>query len=146
MKTRLMKPSDLEECSDLLLQVFSGEPWFDEWESVRHVQKYLNEFMNNPVFIGFVVEHNDKIAGACFGHTKSWYSGEEYHIQEFFMDTKVQQSGLGSQLMNAIKEHLSSRNIHCIVLLTEKDVPAEKFYKKNGFEVKKDIIFMYNTF
>lgn len=28
----------------------------------------------------------------------------------------------------------------------EKDLPAEDFYRKHGFEVKKDIIFMANRF
>lgn len=146
MKTRLMATSDLEQCSQLFLKVFNSEPWNDQWESVQHVQKYLLEFMNNPVFIGFVIEQNDKMIGASFGHTKSWYAGEEYHIHEYFIDSDLQHSGVGSQLMNDIKRELASRSIHSIVLLTERDLPAEKFYKKHGFEVKQDMIFMYNVF
>jgi aminoglycoside 6'-N-acetyltransferase I len=143
---RLMDKSDLEPCSELMLKVFSGEPWFDQWDSVLHVQQYLAEFMDNPVFLGFVIEQEGKILGASFGHTKSWYSGKEYYIQEYFIDTDLQGSGLGSALMNGMKAYLSSVHVHCMVLLTEKDLPAEDFYRKHGFEVKKDIIFMANRF
>lgn len=143
---RLMDKSDLEACSELMLKVFSGEPWYDQWDSVQHVQQYLAEFMDNPVFLGFVIEQDGKILGASFGHTKSWYSGKEYHIQEYYIDTGWQGSGLGSALMNGMKAYLSSVHIHCMVLLTEKDLPAEDFYRKHGFEVKKDIIFMANRF
>lgn len=143
---RLMDKSDLGACSELMLKVFSGEPWFDQWDSVQHVQQYLGEFMDNPVFLGFVIEQDGKIRGASFGHTKSWYSGKEYCIQEYYIDTDLQGGGLGSALMHGIKEYLKSINIHCMVLLTEKDLPAEDFYRKHGFEVKKDIIFMANRF
>ncbi|WP_242615029.1 GNAT family N-acetyltransferase [Paenibacillus solani] len=141
-----MDKSDLEPCSELMLKVFSGEPWFDQWDSVLHVQQYLAEFMDNPVFMGFVIEQEGKILGASFGHTKSWYSGKEYCIQEYYIDTDLQGGGLGSALMHGIKGYLKSINIHCMVLLTEKDLPAEDFYRKHGFEVKKDIIFMANRF
>lgn len=143
---RLMDKSDLEPCSELMLKVFSGEPWYDQWDSVQHVQQYLAEFMDNPVFLGFVIEQKGKILGASLGHTKSWYSGKEYYIQEYFIDTDLQGSGLGSALMNGMKAYLSSVHVHCMVLLTEKDLPAEDFYRKHGFEVKKDIIFMANRF
>lgn len=143
---RLMDKTDLGACSELMLKVFSGEPWYDQWDSVQHVQQYLTEFMDNPVFLGFVIEQDGKILGASFGHTKSWYSGKEYHIQEYYIDTGRQGSGLGSALMNGMKAYLSLIHIHCMVLLTEKDLPAEDFYRKHGFEVKKDIIFMANRF
>ncbi|MEW9096067.1 MAG: GNAT family N-acetyltransferase [Clostridiaceae bacterium] len=146
LQARIMKTSDLKKCSELMLKVFNGEPWFDKWESVNQVQKYLKEFVDNPVFIGFAIEENNKILGACFGHTRSWYEGEEYYIDEYFIDSDLQCNGIGSKLMNYIKEYLIFKNIHCIVLLTEKDFPAEQFYKKHGFEIKNNTIFMYNNF
>ncbi|WP_459965841.1 N-acetyltransferase family protein [Paenibacillus sp. JCM 10914] len=139
-----MEKSDLERCADLFLKVFNASPWFDEWQSAGQVQQYLLEFMDNPVFVGYVIERNQALLGACFGHTKSWYSGREYHVHEYYIDTGLQRSGLGSALMNYIKDDLISKNIHCMVLLTEKELPAEEFYKKQGFQVKQDLIFMYN--
>jgi len=143
---RLMDKTDLGACSELMLKVFSGEPWCDQWDSVQHVQQYLKEFMDNPVFLGFVIEQEGKVLGASFGHTRSWYSGKEYFIQEYYIDTDQQGGGLGSELMNGMKAYLSSVHIHCMVLLTEKELPAEDFYRKHGFEVKKDTIFMANRF
>lgn len=143
---RLMNKTDLGASSALMLKVFSGAPWYDQWDSVEHVQQYLKEYMDNPAFLGFVMEQEGQMLGASFGHTKSWYSGREYHIHEYFIDTTMQRGGLGSALMEYIKEYLTSVDIHCMVLLTERDLPAEEFYKKQGFKVNQDIVFMSNRF
>ncbi|WP_291565139.1 MULTISPECIES: GNAT family N-acetyltransferase [unclassified Clostridium] len=120
LEASIMDKSELKECANLMVKVFSDEPWFDKWESIEHAAKYLKEFMDNAVFIGFVVKENDSIVGACFGHTRSWYEGKEYYIDEYFIDSNLQNSGVGSKLMSYIKEYLASRNIQCIVLITKK--------------------------
>ncbi len=83
LEASIMNKSELKECANLMVKVFSGEPWFDKWESIEHAANYLKEFMDNPVFIGFVIRKNDNIVEACFGHIRSWYEGKEYYIDEY---------------------------------------------------------------
>lgn len=52
--------------------------------------------------------------------------------------------GLGTKLMNFVKESLKEDKIECITLLTEHGTPAERFYEKNGFSKKDENIFMFN--
>ncbi|WP_461612430.1 GNAT family N-acetyltransferase [Clostridium sp. Marseille-QA1073] len=146
LEASIMDRYELKECTNLMVKVFSSKPWFDKWKSIEHATNYLKEFMDNPVFIGFVIRENDSIVGACFGHTRSWYEGKEYYIDEYYIDNNLQNDGVGSKLMSYIKEYLASKSIHCIVLITKKDVPARKFYEKHGFKCNEDNIFMYNIF
>lgn len=145
-ESREMKVEDLKECSKLFLKVFTKEPWFDQWKSVKTVEIYLAELVNNPVFLGFVIEEKDKIVGVSFGHTRSWYDGYEYCIDEFLIDDGIQGVGLGTQFMKSIKDGVKAKDINCIFLLTERGIPAEVFYKKNGFRIKENSLFMYSLF
>lgn len=132
----------LDECTHLFLKVYSVDPWNDKWESFEQARDYLLEFINNPVFYGCVAIKASKIIGVCLGHKRSWWSGKSYYMNEFFIDNDLQNQGIGTEFMNYIKNNLIDQGIKGIVLITEKDIPAEMFYKKNNFHVSQSNIFM----
>lgn len=134
--------SYLDECTRLFLKVYSVEPWNDKWESFEQARDYLLEFINNPVFSGYIVSKDSKIIGVCLGHQRSWWSGKSYYMNEFFIDNDLQGQGIGTQFMDLIKKNLIEQGIKGIVLITEKGIPAEMFYKKNNFQVSQSNIFM----
>jgi aminoglycoside 6'-N-acetyltransferase I len=134
--------SYLDECTNLFLNVYSVEPWNDKWESFEQARDYLLEFISNPVFSGYIACNDSKIIGVCLGHKRSWWSGKSYYMNEFFVDNDLQGQGIGTQFMNYIKKNLIEQGIKGIVLITEKDIPAEMFYKKNNFQVSQSNIFM----
>ena len=43
--------------------------------------------------------------------------------------------GIGTQLLNAVKEYSKEKGLAGIVLYTSEYAPAAQFYKKNGFQV-----------
>lgn len=67
------------------------------------------------------------------GHIKHWYSGTEYYIDELCIDTAKQGQGIGTFFMNSIEKACRELELTHIFLLTEDNVPAFEFYKKNGF-------------
>ena len=146
LRTDKFHRSDIKECTQLMIDVYSKEPWLDKWPSFDKATKYLREYVDNPSFIGYVLRYNNNIVAVCFGHKKSWWQGDEYYIDEFFTHTSLQNKGIGTKLMSFVKESLKEENIKCITLLTEREIPAEQFYKKNNFKIKEDNIFMYCNF
>jgi predicted acetyltransferase len=134
--------SFLDECTNLFLKVYSAESWNDKWESFEQARDYLLEFINNPVFNGYIVRKDSKIIGVCLVHKRSWWSGNSYYMNEFFIDSDLQRQGIGTQFMNFIKRSLVEQGIKGIVLITEKGIPAEIFYKKNNFHESQSNIFM----
>lgn len=142
---RTFEITNLDECARLFINVYSREPWNDRWESLDQAKQYIFEFINNPVFRGFLVFDGIKMIGACLGHQRSWWQGKEYYINEFFIDPEMQGKGIGTGFMGFIKKSLVEQGVKMIVLMTHQGFPAEMFYKKNHFLESESMIFMvYN--
>lgn len=91
---------------DNILKVYSREPWNDKWESFEQAREYILEFINNPVFTGFLACEDSKIIGVCLGHMRSWWGGKEYYMNEFFIDNEMQGKGIGTNFLEFIKKNL----------------------------------------
>jgi aminoglycoside 6'-N-acetyltransferase I len=124
---------DLDECALLFKKVFSADPWYDEWGSWEQSRKYLKELVENPVFEGFVMGENSKIVAVCLGHQRSWWRGKEFFVDELFVENERQGNGIGGETVNLLFKVLREAGYTRVILLTNKGIPAETFYLKNGF-------------
>jgi len=124
---------DLDECSALFKKVFSADPWFDEWVSLDQSRNYLKELVQNPVFEGFLMCEDSKIVAVCLGHRRSWWMGKEFFMDEFFVETGRQGNGIGTKTVDFLVDILREDGYTRLTLLTNKNIPAETFYLKNGF-------------
>jgi len=124
---------DLDECAALFKKVFSADPWFDEWVSLDQSRKYLRELVENPVFEGFLMCEDSKIVAVCLGHRRSWWMGKEFFMDEFFVETGRQGNGIGTKTVDFLVDILREDGYTRLTLLTNKNIPAETFYLKNGF-------------
>lgn len=138
-----VKPEQLNECADLLMRVYREEPWNDQWPSRELAARYLCELMDNPVFTGFVACQNGKIVGVCFGHKRTWWDGDEFFIDEFFIDHNRQRSGIGSTLMQYVQTWVKAKQFTWLTCMTKMNFPSERFYLKNGLARSDELIFMY---
>ncbi|NOR45973.1 MAG: GNAT family N-acetyltransferase [Candidatus Delongbacteria bacterium] len=146
MIVRKLEIDDIDECVNLFIKVFSQKPWEDEWASFEYAKSYLLDFVNTPGFIGLVATKDSKIIGSSFGHIQKWWSGTEFFISEFFIDTNIQGQGVGKTILNYLQNKLSKMNINCITLLTSRDVDAYKFYEKCGFKTAEKTVLMFNNY
>lgn len=146
MELKKFSELDLNNCSKLYKEVFSDEPWNDEWITISQVRSYLKQLIKNPVFRGYVVYQDSKLVAACLGHERSWWDGNEFFIDEFFVSSEFQGRGIGSLLMNYVEKHPEMKDINSFHLLTNNDVPAKNFYVKNGFKSNNKRIIMKKKF
>lgn len=137
---------DFDNLAKLYKEVFSKQPWNDEWIKLSQVKEYLNELIKNPVFTGYVVYQNSELVAACLGHSRSWWSGNEFIIDEFFVSSNCQGKGIGTLLMDYMENHPELRDVGSFQLLTNYDVPAKDFYRKNGFKIRNNRITMTKKF
>jgi len=124
---------DLDECALLFKKVFSDDPWYDEWVSWEQSRKYLKELVENPVFEGFVMGYDSKIVAVCLGHQRSWWRGKEFFVDELFVENERQGNGIGGATVNLLFKVLREEGYTRVILLTNKGIPAETFYLRNGF-------------
>lgn len=137
--------SMLQECIELYQDVFSKEPWFENSDR-NDVERLFINFMENNKFVGYVLKSNNKIIAVSIGFLKPWIQGEEYYIDQFYVDYNFQGKGIGTYFLSKIREYLIKMDIHAIILATEKSYPSYDFYKKNGFSQIDDLCFLGNGF
>ena len=145
MKIKMIEPIELEDLVCMFLTVFNGPPWNDEWERSK-AEQYLSSFIANPSFLGFSAHQDERLIGACFGEKRYWWEGDEYFINEIFIDKSVQKRGFGSKFIYEIQKELLQKGIRAITLLTDRDSLSDKFYIKNGFQNKDILTFKFKNF
>ena len=131
MTIREIRTEDLERCSDLYSRVFSGPPWSEAWNEANAYNR-LNHFYRSEGFIGFLAEDED-VSGFVLGNLEPFLDGSWFYLREMCVDTKLQNQGVGTNLMSVLIDCLKLKDVKSIYLATEREIPAAAFYKKNGF-------------
>lgn len=90
---------------ELLLDIFSGEPWNDDWTN-EQIDYYVEELMGNKNSLSFGLFKNGTLAGIALGRIKSWYQGKEFCIEEFGIISSLQCSDLERNLCVLLKMRL----------------------------------------
>lgn len=129
------------KCAETFMDVFNKEPWNDEWilENAKH---YLLNFYHTPGFMGILAVEGEEVIGFMFGIHRVWWSGDEFFINEMCVKAKQQKKGIGKALLNHLMKELEASTVTNISLLTDRGIPAEEFYKKNGFEEIERLVFL----
>ena len=84
----------------------------------------------------------DELIGISLGYIKHWYTGTEYIIDELCIRKEKQGNGAGTFFLQSMEKAIKELGLRQIFLQTEADVPAYRFYKKNGFtELEKHVSF-----
>ncbi|NMO97049.1 GNAT family N-acetyltransferase [Paenibacillus lemnae] len=141
MKVKQYQQMDLMECVNVFMQVCNQEPWNDSWiESTA--ERYLKDITLTPGFLGITIIQNETIVGFVFGVIRHWWSGDEFFIHEMCVRSDLQNSGIGSILLQTLEEELINAKVGNITLLTDRNIPAETFYKKFGFSAVERLVFL----
>lgn len=125
---------DKEEIKDVFTSVFTKEPWYDDWSDEEQLDMYIFDLIGQGYSLTYgLYDDAGELIGISLGYIKHWYSGTEYIINELCIKTERQGNGAGTFFIHAIEEAIKEIGLKQIFLLTESNVPAYEFYKKNGF-------------
>ena len=124
---------DKEIITDVFTSVFTKEPWNDDWSDTNQLDMYINDLVGQGYSLTYGLFDDAELIGIALGYVKHWYSGTEYIINEFCIKTDRQGAGAGSFFIAEIEKAIKELGIKQIFLLTDSNVPAYNFYKKNGF-------------
>ena len=126
----------------LFADVFSKEPWKDDWSDKKQLQFYIQDLIGQNNSLTFGLYEKDALIGVAMGRIKHWYSGTEYCIDELCISAQRQGRGLGAQFIREIEGACKALGIKHLFLLTADNVPAYAFYQKQGFyELKNSAAF-----
>ncbi len=140
---RTLNIDNIEEVKEFFYQVFSNEPWNDDWSDQDQLHAYIFDLMENRNSLSLGFFENGTMVGLSIGSIRHWYTGTEYHIDEFCIKTKEQGRGLGTKFIQAIENYIKLKGMHHIFLQTERSMPTYQFYKRNGFiELENHVSFI----
>jgi GNAT superfamily N-acetyltransferase len=133
---------NIDECVSVYLKAYNCPPWNYSW-TFEKAKDYLLEYMNCRQFIGFALYDEDKITGAVFAHRKTWWTGQQLMIDEFFVSQEKQRMGFGKRLLEHCDRYAADHQIGSTVLMTNKYMPSFKFYNSEGYTPTEQYVFMF---
>ncbi len=133
LEVKRLSIKDKEIITDVFVGVFTKVPWNDDWSDKAQLDMYINDLVGQGYSLTYGLFDDNELIGISLGYVKHWYSGTEYIINEFCVKTDRQGAGAGSFFIVEIEKAIKVLGIKQIFLLTDSNVPAYNFYKKNGF-------------
>lgn len=133
LNVKRLSINDKKIITDVFTSVFTKEPWNDDWSDTNQLDMYINDLVGQGYSLTYGLFEDDELIGISMGYIKHWYRGTEYIINEFCVKTERQGAGAGSFFIVEIEKAIKEMGLKQIFLLTDSNVPAYNFYKKNGF-------------
>ena len=145
MKLNQLSINDKEAIKDLFISVFTDEPWNDDWSDSKQLDCYIDDLCGQSYSLTFGLYDGGELIGISMGDIKHWFRGTEYLINELCIKTDRQGTGAGTFFLTEIEKAIKEMGLKQIFLLTDRDMPAYNFYKKNGYvEVSNLVPFSKN--
>jgi ribosomal protein S18 acetylase RimI-like enzyme len=138
---RKIQENDLPNLAELFVSVFNEPPWSENWKYDWAYQR-LHILFNSYGFYGCLAESRNGIVGSVLTRIGSYKGELELEIAECFVSKNEQRKGVGSALLNNLKLYAKNEGISSLVLFTDRNTYASKFYKKYGFQSHEENIFM----
>ncbi len=138
MEFRELTVCDRELITALFVDVFTREPWNDDWSDTRQLDAYITDHIGQSSSLTLGCFDGGRLAALSMGHIIHWHSGTEYCIQEFCVARDLQGKGIGTAFLKEIEAFLLKNGVCQIFLQTERDVPAFGFYLRSGFAELKN--------
>ncbi|WP_183558339.1 GNAT family N-acetyltransferase [Mucilaginibacter sp. SP1R1] len=142
MKIVSITLENFNDCVGIFIKAYNQAPWNYQW-TVEKASQYLAEYMSSDYFIGFILYDQDLPVGAILGHTKTWWTNKQMVIDEFFITAESQRKGYGQYLMEFCSSYAKKEEVELLTLMTNKYMPAYKFYNKNDYITTEQYVFMF---
>ncbi len=140
MKVEIRKANkyDLKKISNKMLSEFSKSP-FNEKHSLKEVMKSLKFYFR----IGeiFLIKKEEKILGGIVFKIEEWWEGKVLIIEDLFGDSEK----INMELLNFVEEYAEKKSYEKICFSTNKKSKGIKNYKKKGYKLEKNTIFMFKN-
>ena len=134
--------ADINTALELYIDCFKNPPFNYDWIRPDAIRRYFSDMERTPGFRGFVFDRLGEAAGMCLGHSQDYFACPAYDVKEFIISRAHQGCGVGTALLSGVEEVLASEGTEIILLSTSEYLYAYRFYKKNGYDVCKDTVWM----
>lgn len=129
IQVRLLEISDLCDCVRMYADAYATPPYGQGWDDgvaegiIREVKRLFPDEC-------FVAEQEGQLVGFILC---SSLAGIRATIEEFVVAPEHQRQGIGRQLLSWVLDYYRDRNFDFIELVANKEAPAYRLYRQEGF-------------
>ena len=145
MELRVLTASDREIITELFRDVFTHEPWNDDWSDPVQLNEYVKEISGGYNALNYGLISDGRLIAMSLGMLRHWWEGTNYNIEEFCVAPDLQGKGTGSRFMRMIEKDIREKGLAGIFLQTDNDKPAYRFYMKNGYKELNSHVSFYKS-
>ncbi|RYD55334.1 MAG: GNAT family N-acetyltransferase [Sphingobacteriales bacterium] len=142
MEIKEITIDDIDNCVETFIGSYNRLPWNYDWNE-DDAKQYLSDYVNSAQFKGFMIVEDGKVLGALFGHARTWWTNNQFMIDELFIGPDAQGKGYGKLLLSHAEQHAKGSDMERLILMTNKFMPALDFYDKNNFSKVDQYVFMF---
>lgn len=109
------------------------------WKRLNHSNNEIDRLLTSPNTTLFLYILNNSIIGYVLTETININDKNVLFINYIYVIAKYRRNGIGNDLMNSVINHAASKKLKRIVLVTDINTNAYKWYRRLGFKHDKDI-------
>jgi ribosomal protein S18 acetylase RimI-like enzyme len=136
---RKARKKDLKTISQLLKKAYAEPPYKEKWTDKNALLRVEEDFENGVIFI---LDINKEIVGFITIEIKISEKDKKGYIADFAINKKFRGKDYGRMLYDKIEDYFKKKGIKKMELMASNESKAFKIYKKWGFEVLEDFIYM----
>lgn len=107
-------------------------PYIKQWEHDADLLEFYQSVLEQELSLGCYL--GSRLIGIAIAEKRDW--NDSLWVWEFHIDPGYQYQGMGSQMMTQLAKLAQKAGCRVIVCETQNtNVPAIRFYRKNGFEI-----------
>ena len=137
--------ADTDAALELYIDCFQNPPFNYDWIRPDAIRRYLVDMERTPGFMGFVLDRGGVLTGMCLGHIQDYFACPAYDIKEFLVSPSCRGRGLGKMLLSGAEEAAALKGARLILISTATYLDSFEFYKKNGYMVSENTVWMGKT-
>ena len=138
-----LETGDLSRLTELI-KVY--EKVFEMEDFTLPAAQYLQSLLEKETVIFYVAMIDKKVVGGLTAHVlpSTYFPSSEVYIYDLAVETEFQRKGIGSQLINSLKEYCASLRLKEVFVQADlEDRHAIDFYQATGGVAESVVHFSY---
>ena len=141
VEIKKMNAESVAICAELYQNVYKNDPWNEEY-SIDEIADYLFRFINSKTKRAYMLMSDEKVIGVALGLIVPFIGSDYFRLEDICISPQYQRNGFGREFIKLISACIVQENCDSILLGTQRNYPAHRFYLKNDFK-EIDSVLLY---
>ena len=141
VEIKAMNEETVAMCAELYQNVYKTDPWNEQY-SIDEITEYLSRFLKSKTKRAYMLMLDEQIIGVALGLIVPCVGSDYFRLEDICISPQYQRNGFGGEFIKLISICIVQENCDSILLGTQRNYPAHRFYLKNDFK-EIDSVLLY---